>query len=53
MHTSFWFDYKLTNFLFEDFNIASVGGKSKYSGRKSINIQLQKVLLCKHMETVG
>lgn len=26
MHSSFWFDYKLTNFLFKDFNVASVGG---------------------------
>lgn len=26
MHSSFWFDYKLTNFVFKDFNIASVGG---------------------------
>lgn len=26
MHSSFWFDYKLTNFLFKDFNVSSIGG---------------------------
>lgn len=51
MHSSFWFDYKLTNFLFKDFNISSIGGKCKY--KISINIYVNNVLLCKHMEKVN